>query len=295
MNFRPLLAFCLCLAPLGVASLGADEAPSAAPAELVPVQRLEGEIAGARWAALVPASWNGRLLLLAPDRINAPAPLAAPLDAAEPEHQTLLARHWAIATTSYRRTGPILVDAIDDLRALRHHLGTVLGETRMVLVEGRGMGGLIATLMAERHADEFHGFLAHDPKFEARDPRALRFRCDHQPRGPLLFLFGLASAPGVVAYQQRARAVANAESYVPVLWFQPAPADADPDAAPATRLGAIEALVGWVETRRMPAARLENLPAVEEPTPEEEAAKVHAAPVEAPLLPEEPPPSVPVD
>lgn len=295
MTFRLLFALCLWLTSFVAAPLRADEAPAPAPAEATPPRHLDGEIIGARWTALVPANWNGRLLLEAPDRISAPAPLVAPLEADTPEHQALLTAGWAIATTTYRRTGPILVDAIDDLRALRGHLAAELGEPKIVLVDGLGMGGLIATIIAERHADEFHGCLARDPKFDARDPRALRFKCDHQPRGPLFFLFGLETAPGVIAYQERARAVANAESYVPVLWFQPAPADADPAAAPVTHLGAIEALTAWVQTRQMPAARLENLPAVEEPSPESEAAKEHVAPAEAPLLPDEPPPSVPVD
>ncbi len=288
MTFRSLFTLGLQVLLLVATPLRADD-PPAAP------RRIEGDIAGARWAALIPENWNGNLLLEAPDRIAAPAPLAAALDADSPDHRSLLVAGWALASTTYRRTGPILVDAISDLRALREHLESELGKPKIVIVDGIGMGGLVATLMAERHADEFHGFLARDPRLEMRDPRALRLRCDHQPRGPLFFLFGTDTAAGVLGYEERARVIANAESYSPVLWFLAAPTEADPATTPVTHVGAIEALVSWVQTRKPPAPRLENLPAIEEPAPEEEEKSSAPAPAEAPLLPEEPPPTVPVD
>ena len=72
MTLRVILI--LWLALLGLAPLQA--ADTAAPIHL------EGTIAGARWAALIPDNWNGRLLLEAPDRRHAPAPLVAELVAA---------------------------------------------------------------------------------------------------------------------------------------------------------------------------------------------------------------------
>ena len=288
MTFRSLFLLGLWLTSLATAPLRADEAPEP--------RRLEGEIAGARWIAIVPDNWNNRLLLEAPDRRHIPDPLVAELDAATPDHQALLATGWALATTSYRRTGPILIDAIDDLLALRDRLATEIGQPRIVLVAGTGMGGLIATLIAEKHSDEFHGALAIDPKLQMRDPRALRLKCDHQPRGPLLLLFGLDSARGVIDYNDHARAAANAESTVPVLWFQQQPGTDAPDAAPVTFPRAVEALAAWVQTRRPPESRLENLPVAEDlPAEDTDAAPESAAHAEAPLLPDEPPPTVPVD
>ncbi len=278
---------------LWLVSLGAVALRGEAPAE---PQRIEGMIAGARWAALVPDNWSGRILLEAPDLRHAPTPLAAELDAATPDHQALLTAGWAIATTSYRRTGPILVDAIEDLRALRDRLAVELGAPRLVLVTGVGMGGLIATLMAERYADEFHGFLAQDPSLGLRDPRALRLRCDHQPRAPLLILFGPATAAETIDYEERARAAANAESYVPVLWYQPPPGTVDAPTELPTVPAAVEALATWVATSRPPAPRLEYLPAAEEPSHKDSPARpAPRATAEPPVLPEEPPPTVPVD
>ena len=287
MLFPRILLLGLCLVSLGAVALRGDT-----PAE---PQRLGGVIAGAPWAAVVPDNWSGRLLLEAPDLRHAPAPLAAELDAATPDHQALLGAGWAIATTSYRRTGPILVDAIDDLRGLRDRLAVELGAPRVVLVEGVGMGGLIAILMAERHADEFHGFLARDPRVDLRDPRALRLRCDHQPRAPLLFLFGPATAAETIAYQARARAAANAESIVPVLWYQPEPDTVEFPTERPTRPAAVEALAAWVATGRSPDPHIEHLPAAEERDTAPAAPAAPAAAAEPPALPEEPPPTVPVD
>jgi len=288
MTLRPLSLLCLWLALLGLAPLRADEP--------VAPRRLSGEIAGAHWTAIVPENWDGRILLEAPDIRHAPEPLIAELDDSTPDHQMLLAAGWALATTSYRRTGPILVDAIDDLIALRDRLAADLGQPKMVLVAGTGMGGLIATLIAERHSDEFHGCLATDPTLDLRDPRALRLRRDGQPRGPLLFLFGTTTARAVIAYSDHATAVANAESTVPVLWYRDADAEAEPGAKPVSLPAAAEALAAWIQTRRPPASRLDTLPTIDDlPQPESATADKNAAPAEAPLLPDEPPPTVPVD
>ncbi len=290
MTFRPL-ALCLWLALLALPAARAEQ-PSAP-------RRLEGEIGGARWTMLVPVEWNGRLLLAAPDRRRAPAPLVAELDASTPEHAALLASGWALATTSYRRTGPIIIDAIDDLLALRNEFARRVGPPRLVIVQGTGMGGLIATFLAERHADEFHGLLACDPSYELRDPRALRLRCDHQPRAPLLVLFGAATIPGAVDYGEKARAAANAESVVPALWYQPTPNEEPNASAIATRLDAIDALVAWVQTRTPPPHRLEHLPVAEEEAAAERPANGPAGaapkPAAPPPLPDEPPPTIQVD
>lgn len=288
MTLRSLFVLCLWLVPLGLAPLRADEP--------VAPRRLSGEIACARWAAVVPGNWDGRLLLEAPDILHAPAPLVAEIDDSTPDHRALLAAGWALATTSYRRTGPILVDAIDDLIALRDRLAADLGQPRMVLVAGTGMGGLIATLVAERHSDEFHGCLALDPTLDLRDPRALRLRRDGQPRGPLLFLFGPSVARAVIAYYDHAAAVANAESTVPVLWYRDAGAEAEPGAMPVSLPAAAEALAAWIQTRQSPTPRLDTLPTIDDlPQPERATTDKTAAPAEAPLLPDEPPPTVPVD
>jgi hypothetical protein len=249
--FRPLIPLLTSLLLLGALVLNA--------AEPAPLKTLAGEIEGARWAALVPENWDGRLLLQAPDRRQAADPLVANLDSADPATDKLLAAGWAIATTSYRRHGPLIEDGVTDLRALRDLLAEELGQPKLTLVEGTGMGGLIALFIAERHADEFHGCIALDPPMDLRDPRALRLRYDHQPRAPLLLLATPADVDPVQAYVARARTMANAESARPVFWFVPT----DPMAAGAApQEEALATMEEWVRTGRQPADR---------PPPEPEA------------------------
>jgi hypothetical protein len=260
VNARTMLRpFTSLLASLMI--LGAAQLPAAEP---LPVRTLSGEIDGARWMALVPESWDGRLLLEAPDCFHAPAPLVATVDPEANGNRTLLAEGWALAATSYRRHGPLVADAIDDLRALREHLAAELGQPKLTLVEGVGMGGLIATFIAERHADEFHGCLAHDPQLDLRDPRALRLRCDHQPRAPLLFLASADTLGSVQEYIGLAQRSANAESVVPIFWFNGAPPLEAENTA--LRLESIAALQEWVRTHEPPTDRPPPPPASEDET-----------------------------
>ena len=253
---RSLTTLLASLLLLGVARLHA--------AEPLPVRTLTGEIDDARWTALVPENWDGRLLLEAPDCFHAPAPLVATVDPEANGNRALLVAGWALAATSYRRHGPLVADAIDDLRALRDHLAAELGQPKLTLVEGISMGGLIATFIAERHADEFHGCLAHDPQLDLRDPRALRLRCDHQPRAPLLFLASADTLGSVQGYIGLAQRAANAESIVPIFWFSGAtPAEAG---NPALRLEAIAALETWARTHEPPTDRPPPPPAPEADT-----------------------------
>jgi alpha-beta hydrolase superfamily lysophospholipase len=55
-----------------------------------------------------------------------------------------------VATTSYRRNGLVVADAIADLDALRAYIAQAYGEPERVILEGESMGGLIVTIMAER-------------------------------------------------------------------------------------------------------------------------------------------------
>ncbi len=259
---RPFTLLLASLLLLATALLHATEPPA--------FRTLAGEIDGARWTALVPDAWDGRLVIEVPDCLRAPEPLAAVLDAAAPATSELLATGWAVATTSYRRHGPLIADGITDLRSLREHLATDLGQPTLTLVEGTGMGGLIAIFIAERHADEFHGCIAHAPQLDLRDPRALRLRCDHQPRAPLLLLASPGTFEPVQAYIARARATANAESIVPVFWF--VAVDPTPAEASANRLTALTAMEEWVRTRKTPDER-----PVPPPAPEPEASVAPAS------------------
>ena len=92
-----------------------------------------------------------------------------------------------IATTSYRRNGMIIADAIADLDALRAFIADTYAEPRRVILEGESMGGEIVTMMAERDAGPYQGALAFDATLYANEPNS-GTGLSLQPRIPLLFV-----------------------------------------------------------------------------------------------------------
>jgi hypothetical protein len=256
-----------------------------------PPRRITGEIAGAPWLAFVPENWSGRLLLIAPDQQEAePESL---LDPNSPDNRELLEAGWTLATTGYRRRGIIVGDAIEDLRNLRDHIANEVDAPKLSIVCGYGLGGLLATIIVERHAAEFHAGLAISPQLSVKDPRAPSFTFDQQPRAPLLILFRQAAMPDVLGYRDGAHSHANAESVVPALWFQ----SENSAGEPSPRLTeALAALAEWVATGRPSANRLDGLPA-ESPPPKQVPAS--SLPPQLPTSPappvDEPPPPVPIE
>ena len=177
-----LLTLFLCAASAGSAA-------AATPATTAPagVNLDTGEIDGAKFAIARPAHWNGSVLLLAHGFRDEKAPLVADFN---PEHlacRTLLDEGWVVGTTSYRRNGMIIRDAIADLENLRAHIAATCGEPRQVILEGDSMGGAIVTLIAEQFADHYQGAVAVGAALQARDAGSpLAFNL--QPQIPLVFL-----------------------------------------------------------------------------------------------------------
>jgi len=166
----------------------------------------EGEIAGAKFTILRPAQWNHRLLLLAHGYRPEGAPLLADLTPDQPARRALLNDGWMIATTSFRRNGAIIADAIADLDALREHIVKTYGRPDRVLLEGESMGGLIVTLMAEREPDIvsatprlYDGAVAIGAALEMREDN-MTFGLSLQPKIPLLFLTNQSELDGPQRY-----------------------------------------------------------------------------------------------
>ena len=111
-----------------------------------------------------------------------------------------------IATTSFRRNGVILADAIADLDALREHIVKTYGNPDRVLLEGESMGGLIVTLMAEREPDIvaatprlYDGAVAIGAALELRENN-MTVGLTLQPKIPLLFLTNQSEIEGPQRY-----------------------------------------------------------------------------------------------
>lgn len=114
---------------------------------------------GATWIADVPADWNGTVLLYShgynpfPDNPPQNAPDGATADA-------LLDRGYALAGSSFSRSGWALETAADDQLDTLHAVTDLIGPPQNTIAVGTSMGGLVTGQLAERAGDDIHGALA---------------------------------------------------------------------------------------------------------------------------------------
>jgi pimeloyl-ACP methyl ester carboxylesterase len=195
---------------LAAALMATGLAPAAGAAGNAPVKVDIGQIAGASFAiAHPPGEWNHRILILAHGYRPDAAPLIADLHPDRASIKAALDEGWIVATTSYRRNGLIVEDAIADLDALREYIVTAYGQADRVILEGESMGGLIVTIMAERDAELYSGAVVFDATLYAKETNG-KVGLSLLPRIPLIFL----------ATQ---REVPQARSYLTSLVARPAP------------------------------------------------------------------------
>jgi pimeloyl-ACP methyl ester carboxylesterase len=206
-----------------------------------------GQIAGARFAiARPPGDWNHDVLLIAHGYRPESAPLIADLHPERASNKALLDEGWIVATTSYRRNGLIIGDAIADLDALRAYISDAYGEPERVILEGESIGGLVVTIMAERDYGPYQGAVVFDATLYAKEPD-MRVGLSLLPRIPLLF----------VATQHEAR---EARSYLTALVARPPPVvqpalflisrEGHTNISQAEHLEAYRAINDWIERGR---------------------------------------------
>lgn len=212
-----------------------------------------GMIGSARFTIATPTTnWNGSVLLLAHGFRPEGAPLLADLDERDPQFSALRRSGWIVASTSFRRNGMILRDAIEDLDQLRDHVGKVFGKPKRVFVQGESMGGAIATLMAERAPGRYAGFLAIGAALEIEDPTH-PIKLTGRPKIPLLFLSNRSEVDGPTAYAGKVPAEPK-----PVVWR--VDRDGHVNVNSAERANALAALVQWVEGNRPSEAAVATVP-----------------------------------
>ena len=147
----------------------------------------EGVLQDARFLIALPEQWNGKLLMIAHGYVPDNQPLSADFSPEKEVYQSLIAQGWMIASSSYRRNGWIIRDAIKDLDHLHQHIVKTYGRPTMTLVQGSSMGGIISTLIAESPGRRYQGVLAMGAALEVKNENApLKFT--YRPKIPLLFL-----------------------------------------------------------------------------------------------------------
>lgn len=200
-----------------------------------------GEIEGALFTLARPAQWNRKVLLLAHGLIDEGSKKIAALDIRDTAYARLLDEGWLIASTSYRRNGVIVRDAIADVNALRDHIERTEGRPQTVLLYGVSMGGAVVTLIAENEPGRYQGVVAVGVATQARDPQyPLAFTSE--PKIPILFLANQSELERPTTYIGRVPPTA----VQPALWTVARDGHANVNSAEVA--AALDGLIGWVET-----------------------------------------------
>ena len=173
-----------------------------------------GTLAQAKYVVAAPAKWNGYLLMLAHGYRPADAPLSADFDVESRLCKGLLADGWIIASSSYRRNGRIIRDAVADIDALRRHVASEFGQPKRTFVIGPSMGGAIGAMIAETRAPDYDGVVAIGAALTMHD-ELNPYQLTHRPQMPVLFLTNQSELAKPTAYVERAAA---APDHPAVIW-----------------------------------------------------------------------------
>ena len=107
------------------------------------------QLAQSEITVATPFVWNGKLLLLAHGLRPIESPLSSTFSTKNPFYSKLIRDGWIIGSTSYRRNGIILQEAIDDIELLRKYMEDKYGKPEEVYLAGSSMGATIGTMIAE--------------------------------------------------------------------------------------------------------------------------------------------------
>jgi pimeloyl-ACP methyl ester carboxylesterase len=114
-----------------------------------------GVVEGARFRIEMPRRWNGTLLLYSHGYVS-PGHTPRAIVAPNPEDaSTLTGAGYALAGSAYRRQGWAVEQALEDQMALLDAFADRYGAPDRTIARGQSMGGLITSLLIDRHPDRF--------------------------------------------------------------------------------------------------------------------------------------------
>jgi hypothetical protein len=238
-----LLVFILCSA-LGCSS----NRPAGSVTAPIMVETDKGKIKGSRYQLAKPQHWNGKILLVAPGWRPPDSKLIAPLNTQAPFESTLLKDGWLVVTTSYRRTGLIIEDGIEDLQKLVRRIEKHYGAAEFLVIEGSSMGGAIGVLIAEGDFFPQHlkvGVLAFGVDLE-EPGEAGPLPLTHIPNHPLLLMSNRSEWASPLDYARQSPWTKNR----PALWFLER--DGHVNLNSAERLLAVAAMDHWLISGERP-------------------------------------------
>lgn len=229
VNFKCLLRGVWCVCVASVVLLADARAESG-------YRIVEDTLEGSLIKISVPEKWNKNVLILAHGLRSADMPLSADFTADKGYCKTLSDEGWLIASTSYRRNGYIIDDAIEDVELLRAYVAKRFGAPRAVYLNGASMGGAIVTLMAERHAAHYAGALVIGPAL-GMNRNTYRF----QAAMPLVMLTNQNERAEPDVYCAKAAG----KTFVPARWI--VKRDGHCNVTSAETLAALRAVIRWSE------------------------------------------------
>lgn len=203
----------------------------------------EGEIEGAKFLILSPEKPNGKVLLLAHGYRPKDAPLSAQFATDGLMETTLSAEGWIIASTSYRRNGWIIDDALADLAALQAKITEVHGEANRTFILGNSMGGQIAALAVEGKLT-VSGAVATGSALQDYPKKDFSPRLTYSPQVPIILLINQeANRPMSETYFKKA-----GEKFT-ALWKIERPGHCN--VSDSEKLTAIHALEDWLDGKEV--------------------------------------------
>lgn len=217
-----------------------------------------GEIENAKFVIAVPDKFNGKLLLILHGRrkkyisyidntnglrlLTKKVPLYANLNLKDRVYEKLLQQGWMLATTSYRRNGYIIEDAMVDTDNLADYIAQKYGRPERVILQGSSMGGMIATRLAERKdgLERYDGFVCIGAALSITERFPdIRFK----PLKPILFLSNQSEITDPTIYCLRC----PNNNLMPALWG--IIRDGHCNVFPWEHLEAINAMDRWLDMK----------------------------------------------
>ena len=117
---------------------------------------LEGRVrSGAIWEIDKPANWNRALVVYLHGYTTPSDPVALPHN--EAIRDSLVARGYAVAASSYSSNGFAAREGVRESDALREIFRDRIGEPRRTYLFGQSLGGLIGLLLTQRSEDDYDG------------------------------------------------------------------------------------------------------------------------------------------
>ena len=117
---------------------------------------------GSAYAFAVPDNWNGELVIYGHGIVDPAAPVVLPTsqDGFEAIRDALLARGFAVASSSYSENGYALKDAAQQLHRLSGLFASRFGQPARTYLVGHSLGATAVQMLAERFPGQYDGTLA---------------------------------------------------------------------------------------------------------------------------------------